>query len=64
MYICVNIQNIHGINIIFYLCICVDIAISRRQLSGTKATASERWWIEIFMAFDEGHGRCVDHNKL
>ena len=48
----------------FIFCICADIAISRRQLSGTKATAFERRWIETFMGFDEGHGRCVDHNKL
>ena len=48
----------------FIFCICADIAMSRRQLSGTKATAFERRWIEIFMAFDEGHCRCVDHHKL
>ena len=48
----------------FIFCICAGIAISRRQLSRTKATAFERRWIEIFMAFDEGHGRCVEHNKL
>ena len=43
------------IKIIFIFYICVIIAMSRRQLSGTATTTFDRRWTEIFMAFNEGH---------